>query len=346
MSQPSLEESFSRLLLQDTDNVNRFLVKSPVLDSLTFSVPHKDLVTTPIALNRCYLDASLFEDSIIHPDALALIIDCSSGAVVSLCSCWPRSFSSRQRIEFGPGWWANGGQKVRLRMFKEEIKMLLPIARKIRVQVPVEYMQQQGNERNNFSRELKDQIRKRLISMRFLMRQQEMLEVCVWDQLIPFCIKQVKSYAGNSLESFSKDMADAGLSEIYRTCPRWTRVLVQSGPLATNDDDNDAKEVSKKRRKNDNGSSVLMGGLQDTFDRILQWIDQDPKELAKFGIKPVSGILLYGPPGTGKTLLAKALSSKLDYSFYPVNGPEMVGEYVGEGEAKLRYDNVTTTEST
>ncbi|MCP4750425.1 MAG: AAA family ATPase, partial [Proteobacteria bacterium] len=47
-------------------------------------------------------------------------------------------------------------------------------------------------------------------------------------------------------------------------------------------------------------------------------------------------ILFEGPPGTGKTLLAKALANRLNAAVIVVNGPEIIGKWLGESEGKLR----------
>jgi ATPase family associated with various cellular activities (AAA) len=49
-----------------------------------------------------------------------------------------------------------------------------------------------------------------------------------------------------------------------------------------------------------------------------------------------SGLLLYGPPGTGKTLVAKAVATECALPFVSVKGPELLGSYVGESEARVR----------
>jgi ATP-dependent metalloprotease FtsH len=61
-----------------------------------------------------------------------------------------------------------------------------------------------------------------------------------------------------------------------------------------------------------------------------------PDEIARFGIRPLKGILLTGPPGTGKTLLAKAAAHHTDSVFVAASGSEFVEMYVGVGASRIR----------
>ena len=46
--------------------------------------------------------------------------------------------------------------------------------------------------------------------------------------------------------------------------------------------------------------------------------------------------MLWGPPGTGKTRLARAAAEAAKANLLVVNGPEIIGAYVGQSEAALR----------
>ena len=53
------------------------------------------------------------------------------------------------------------------------------------------------------------------------------------------------------------------------------------------------------------------------------------------------GLLFYGPPGTGKTLLMRVLSEKLglekEKERFEIGGPEIISQYYGKSEARLRH---------
>lgn len=53
------------------------------------------------------------------------------------------------------------------------------------------------------------------------------------------------------------------------------------------------------------------------------------------GLRRPKGVLLYGPPGTGKTLLARAVAVESKCHFISINGPDIVGTYYGESEARV-----------
>jgi len=93
-----------------------------------------------------------------------------------------------------------------------------------------------------------------------------------------------------------------------------------------------------------------IGGLEGIIDQIKREIE-DPfrhREIyARYGRKPVKGILLYGPPGCGKTMIGKSIAYSLaqivrqeggeDHGhFIRVNGPEILDKYVGNTEANIR----------
>ncbi len=82
-----------------------------------------------------------------------------------------------------------------------------------------------------------------------------------------------------------------------------------------------------------------IGGLDEEIARLREMIElpmKFPEVFQKLGIEPPKGVLLHGPPGTGKTLLARALAEETDAAFFNVSGPEIMGKYYGESEARLR----------
>lgn len=82
-----------------------------------------------------------------------------------------------------------------------------------------------------------------------------------------------------------------------------------------------------------------VGGLADVLQELRELIEIPLKRsdlLSKLGLEPTRGVLLVGPPGTGKTLTARALAEALDVNYIAIVGPEVMGKYYGEAEARLR----------
>ena len=63
---------------------------------------------------------------------------------------------------------------------------------------------------------------------------------------------------------------------------------------------------------------------------------QHEKLFAKIGLDCPKGVLLCGPPGTGKTLLAQTAAADCGADLIVINGPELIGEFLGDSEANLR----------
>jgi len=82
-----------------------------------------------------------------------------------------------------------------------------------------------------------------------------------------------------------------------------------------------------------------IGGLSTQIQRIREMIElplRYPKVFERLGIDPPKGVLLYGPPGTGKTLIARAVANETYAYFTHITGPEIMGKFYGESEARLR----------
>ena len=82
-----------------------------------------------------------------------------------------------------------------------------------------------------------------------------------------------------------------------------------------------------------------IGGLKREIGLIREMIElplKHPELFEKLGIEPPKGVLLHGPPGTGKTLISKAVANETDANFFFISGPEIIGKYYGESEARLR----------
>lgn len=82
-----------------------------------------------------------------------------------------------------------------------------------------------------------------------------------------------------------------------------------------------------------------IGGLAEVVRELRELVElplKRPDVLTLLGLEPTSGVLLVGPPGTGKTLTARALAEALEVNYIAIVGPEVMGKYYGEAEARLR----------
>jgi transitional endoplasmic reticulum ATPase len=82
-----------------------------------------------------------------------------------------------------------------------------------------------------------------------------------------------------------------------------------------------------------------IGGLSTQVQRIREMIElplKYPEVFNRLGIEAPKGVFMYGPPGTGKTLTARAVANETDAYFISISGPEIMGKFYGESEARLR----------
>ncbi len=82
-----------------------------------------------------------------------------------------------------------------------------------------------------------------------------------------------------------------------------------------------------------------IGGLGKELHRVREMIElplKYPQVFERLGIDPPKGVLLHGPPGCGKTLIARAVANETAAYFTHITGPEIMGKFYGESEARLR----------
>ena len=99
-------------------------------------------------------------------------------------------------------------------------------------------------------------------------------------------------------------------------------------------------ELSKQNEVRSNKISYEdIGGLGNQVQRIREMIElplKYPEIFERLGVQPPKGVFLYGPPGTGKTLIVRAVAHETDAYFINISGPEIMGKYYGESEARIR----------
>jgi len=82
-----------------------------------------------------------------------------------------------------------------------------------------------------------------------------------------------------------------------------------------------------------------IGGLEKEIQRVREMIElplKYPQVFERLGIEAPKGVLLHGPPGCGKTLIARAVANETNAYFVHITGPEVMGKFYGESEARIR----------
>jgi len=125
---------------------------------------------------------------------------------------------------------------------------------------------------------------------------------------------------------------------VVNTVPKAMPVILQSNTLIA------MKEEAPERRQGLRLSYEDIGGLGKEIQRIREMIElplKYPQVFERLGIEPPKGVFLYGPPGCGKTLIARAVANETEAYFTSISGPEIMGKFYGESEARLRslFDN-------
>lgn len=120
---------------------------------------------------------------------------------------------------------------------------------------------------------------------------------------------------------------------VVDTVPKETAVILQPNTSIV------MKEEVSERRRGLRISYEDIGGLDKEIQRIREMIElplKYPQVFERLGIEPPKGVFLYGPPGCGKTLIARAVANETEAYFTSISGPEIMGKYYGESEARLR----------
>lgn len=122
---------------------------------------------------------------------------------------------------------------------------------------------------------------------------------------------------------------------VKKTTPGGVVVVAQDTKISLENEPEGKSSPNRKCRV----SYEDIGGLGPQIKRIREMVEiplRFPEIFRKLGIDPPKGILLYGPPGSGKTALARAVASETEAFFSSISGPEIIGKYYGESEARLR----------
>lgn len=125
---------------------------------------------------------------------------------------------------------------------------------------------------------------------------------------------------------------------VVSTVPTGPVMVGGSTEISIRNTPNTHQKVSKKPT----GQQITyddVGGLDEELKRIREMIElplKHPELFDRLGIAAPRGVLLYGPPGTGKTLLAEAVANESGATLLSVRGPEIIGQYYGQSEERLR----------
>ncbi|KAI9471258.1 hypothetical protein LPJ78_002289 [Coemansia sp. RSA 989] len=94
-------------------------------------------------------------------------------------------------------------------------------------------------------------------------------------------------------------------------------------------------------------STTELPGLEDVYQQLVEVVQYPIVHAGAFrhlNIEAPKGVLLYGPPGVGKTRLVSTIASATNAALTTVQGPEIIGPYLGESEERLRKKFVEARE--
>ena len=131
-------------------------------------------------------------------------------------------------------------------------------------------------------------------------------------------------------------MGNRSTFNVVSTTPKGPVIVTRSTEILLKD------SAQKQVVKSSTGKRITyddVGGLDDELKRIREMIElplKHPELFERLGIGAPKGVLLYGPPGTGKTLIAEAVANESGATLFSVRGPEIIGQYYGQSEERLR----------
>lgn len=152
--------------------------------------------------------------------------------------------------------------------------------------------------------------------------------------------KDVK-YIGSLIEGLPLTSGDTVRAKLFgtRTCDFIVEDTVPDGVVLVSSDTLIRVKSKEGKVEKAKVSYEDIGGLGSQIRRIREMIElplKYPEVFDRLGIEAPKGVFMYGPPGTGKTLTARAVANETDAYFSSITGPEIMGKFYGESEARLR----------
>ena len=149
-------------------------------------------------------------------------------------------------------------------------------------------------------------------------------------------------YIGTLLDGLAMVKGDTIRANLFGTQSQDFNVVSTVPKGAVQVHSNAKIEVNQKGETKNDGFKVSyedIGGLGKELQRVREMIElplKYPQIFERLGIDPPKGVLLHGPPGCGKTLIARAVANETAAYFTHITGPEIMGKFYGESEARLR----------
>ena len=148
-------------------------------------------------------------------------------------------------------------------------------------------------------------------------------------------------YIGSLIEGLPLTSGDKVRARLFgtRTCDFMVEDTIPEGVVLVSPDTLIRVKTKEGKVEKAKVSYEDIGGLAPQIRRIREMIElplKYPEVFNRLGIEAPKGVFIYGPPGTGKTLTARAVANETDAYFTNITGPEIMGKFYGESEARLR----------